>query len=180
MTGRYERMLLGDSFGLQSQTTAPRGEPRSLMFGFAVHQQHLNGLGERFNATTDLTYKHDGFNATIALAAQVGEDRNGAMFGEPEHDWGMVLGTGYYITEVLEPFARVELATTSDENHPDLGIVTAGLNYYILGQALKVSTDLSVAFNGIGPAFDRANDGFPVTPNGDNRYLWRAQIQMLF
>lgn len=180
ITGRYERLLIGDDFKQQTQITAPRGTPRSLMLGFAAHQQHLHGLGERFSATTDLTYKHDGFNATLALGAQVSEDRNGPVFREPEHDWGMTLGSGYYITERVEPFARLELGTTSGPMHPDLAIFTTGFNWYILGQALKFSTDFSVAFNGIGPAFDRAADGFIETPDGDHRYVWRAQIQMLF
>jgi len=180
VTGRYERLLIGDDFGQLVQFTAPRGTPRALEWGLAVHQQHLRGLGERFSATTDLTYQHNGFNALLQLGAQVTEDRNGALYQEPEHDWGMVLAGGYYLTDRLEPFARAELATTSDAMHPDLAIVTTGFNYYIFGQALKFVTDFSVAFNGIGPAFDRSLDGFMLTGDGKNRYVFRAQIQMLF
>jgi hypothetical protein len=180
VTGRYETLLIGDSFADQLQLTAPRGTPRSLMLGFAAHQQHLRGLGERFNATADLTYKHDGFIGLVSLGAQVSEDRNGSMFGEPEHDWGMVVASGYHFTEQFEPFARMELGTTSGREHPELALVTTGFNYYIYGQALKFVTDVSVAFNGIGPAFDRGVDGFMQTSDGDHRFVWRAQLQMLF
>ena len=180
VTTRYEALLVGDSFADQFQLTAPRGTPRSLQLGVAGHIHHLDGLGERLNATVDLTYKHDGFFAMLAAGAQVGEDRNNAVFNEPEHDWGVTLASGVYVADQLELFARGELGTTSGDVHPDLAILSAGFNYYILGQALKFSTDASVAFNGIGPAFDRSADGFPITPDGAHRYVWRAQIQMLF
>ena len=180
VTARYERMLIGDGFTRSNEFTAPRGTPRGLRLGTAVHTQHLYTLGSRFAAAFDLTYRENGFNAMISLGTQVAEDRNGPLFEEPEHDWGMVLQSGYYITDKLEPFIRSEFGTTSDEMHPDLAIVTTGFNYYIYGQAFKFSTDLSVAFDGVGPAFDRRGDGLLQTPEGNNRYVFHAQLQLLF
>lgn len=180
VTARYERMLIGDSFSTSNAFTAPWGTPQQLQFGAAVHTQHLTGLGHRFASTMDLTYRHDGFNAMVSLGAQVTEDRNRPPFNEPEHDWGMVMQSGWYVTEQLEPFVRSELGTTSDRMHPDLAVITAGFNYYIYGQAFKFSTDVSVAFNGVGPAFDRSADGLLITPDGANRFIFHAQLQVLF
>jgi hypothetical protein len=179
-TARYQGVLIGDSLRQFAQFTAPVGTPRAFMLGTAVHVQHLDGRGERFAATLDLTYQDSGFNAMMILGTQIAEDRNRAPFNEPEHDWGMVLKSGFYLTDRLEPYTRIELGTTSDDMHPDLSVLTAGFNYYIFGHALKFSTDFSVAFNGVGRAFDRAGDGLLLTPDGDNRYVWHAQIQMLF
>lgn len=180
VTARYERMLIGDGFDPTNQFTAPRGTPKNLRFGAAVHTQQLNGLGDRFAATMDLTYRHDGFNALVIVGAQSTEDRNRPPFNEPEHDWGMVFKSGVYLTEKLEVFARSELATTSDDMHPELAIASAGLNYYFFGHALKFSSDFTVGFDGVGPAFDRRADGLIETPDGNNRYVFHAQIQMLF
>ena len=162
-TARYERMVIGEGFDPTNQFTAPRGTPRNLRLGTAVHTHHLNGQGNRFAATFDVTYRHDGFNALLILGTQAAEDRNRSPFGEPEHDGGLVLKSGTYLTEKLEVFGRTELATTSDDMHPALAVLSGGVNYYFLGHACKFTADLSVAFDGVGPAFDRRVDGLLQT-----------------
>jgi hypothetical protein len=179
-TVRYERLLIGDDFGQFKQFTAPPETPRGLMLGVGGHAQHLADLGSRYAWTADLSYQDDGFNASVMYTGHTAEDRNEGMSPEPESLHGVAAVAGLYVTDELEPFARYEWGTTSDEGHPDLNLVTAGFNWYLAGHALKFTTDFTVAFDGVGPAFNRSSDGLLATPDGDERYIFRAQVQVLF
>ena len=179
-TVRYERLLIGDSFKQMKQFTAPRGSPRALMFGIAGHVQGMQGGGDRAAWTADLSFQDNGFNALLKSTGHSAEDRNIGLNPDPESAYGVLGQMGYYVTETVEPFVRYEWATTSDETHPDLNAVTVGFNWYIMGQALRVVTDFTVAFDGVGPAFDRTRDGLILTPSPADRFVFRTQIQMLF
>ena len=186
VTLRGERLLIGESFRPFRRFSAPRETPVGLLAGLAGHVQHLGddgmgaGQGTRWAATADLGYQHDGFSAAVAGMMRGAEDRNERSSVEPENLYGFTAQTGLYVSEAVELFARYEWGTTSDETHPDLHHATAGWNWYIAGEALKFTTDFSVAFDGVGPAFDRSSDGLLRTPEGDNRYVFRSQIIMVF
>lgn len=179
ITGRYERLLIGESFKPFAQHTAPRGTPEGLLLGAAAHAQSLRGLGERAAFTADLSYQNDGFSAMATAGVLIAEDRNHPSIGEPEHQYGFVAQAGQYIGEKLEPFVRGEYAFTSGD-HPDLQLLTVGFNYYFYGQALRFTLDGTAAFDGVGPAHDRSSDGLLITADGDARYAVRAQIQVIF
>lgn len=179
-TVRYERLLIGDSFSPMKQFTAPRDTPRGLMLGVAGHVQGLQNAGDRAAWTADLSFQDNGFNALLKATGHVAEDRNTRVSPEPESAYGVLGQMGVYATETIEPFIRYEWATTSDETHPDLSALAVGFNWYILGQALKLSTDFTVTLEGVGPAFDRGRDGLLLSPIGAERYVFRTQIQMLF
>jgi len=180
VTVRYERLLIGNSFNQMKQFTAPRGAPRALMLGIAGHVQGIPGGGDRAAWTADLSFQDNGFNALLKSTGHTAEDRNTGLSPEPESAFGVLGQMGYYISETVEPFVRYEWATTSDEAHADLSAMTVGFNWYIMGQALKVVTDFTVAFDGVGPAFDRTRDGLILTPGSADRFVFRTQIQMLF
>lgn len=179
-TARVEVLLLGDSFSPFNEYTAPRGTPRGLLLGAAGHVQHLRGKGDRAAWTGDLSYQDSGFNAMLMVAGHVAEDRNNLPSPEPESLVGVAGHIAWYVTDTVEPFVRYEWATTSDSTHPDLNLVTIGANWYVAGQALKFSVDLSLAFDGVGPAFDRPGDGLIVTPGDETRFVFRAQAQLMF
>jgi hypothetical protein len=180
ITSRYNLLLIGDSFKQFDVHTAPRGTPRGLMLGLAGHAQHLKQRGDRVAFAADLSYQENGFNWMLAFEGRIGEDKNRDPLNEPESAYGIVTHAGYYVTDRIEPFARYEWGTTSDGDHPDLNIITVGANYYVLGQAFKLTADLSVALDGVGPAFDRPGDGLIQTPEGADRWYFRAQVQMMF
>lgn len=180
LTLRVEHLLIGDSFSPFNQYTAPRETPRGLLLGAAAHAQHLRGMGERDAWTADLSYQDSGFNAMLMAAGHVAEDRNRGPTPEPESIYGLAAHAGVYITDTVEPFARYEWATTSDSEHPDLHLITVGVNWYIYAQALKFTADFNLALDGVGPALDRGTDGLMQTPGDENRYYARAQIQVLF
>jgi hypothetical protein len=179
-TLRYERLLVGEKFKQFDQFSAPFETPRGLMLGLAGHAQHEDDAGDRVAWAADLSYQDSGFNAALIHVGHVAEDRNQGAFPEPESLFGVVALAGLFITDTVEPFARYEWGTTSDEDHPDLNLITVGVNWYIAGQALKFTTDFNIAFDGVGPAFDRPGDGLIRTPDGDTRYYLRSQILVLF
>lgn len=183
-TLRYEHLLIGESFGPFAQFTAPPGTPEGLLLGLAGHAQHLQGRGDRVAFAADLSYQRSGFNALLQGTCHISEDHNmirpGLAAPEPESAYGVVSHAGVYITDDIEPFVRGEWATTSDDDHPDLEVITAGVNWYIVGQLVKFTADATVAFGGIGPAFDLPINGHLRTPDGDDRFILRAQVQVVF
>lgn len=174
VTIRGEILLVGDNFKQFKQYTAPRGTKPGLLLGGAVHVQHTPDAGERFAWTADLGYQASGFNAMIMGGGHTAEDRNAS--GEPESLYGVAGHVGIYATEDIEPFARYEWGTASDG--PDLNVATMGVNWYIAGQALKMTVDAGVAFEGVGPAFNRNSDG--LLESTATRYVLRGQMQFLF
>lgn len=174
VTVRGEILLLGDNFKQFKQYTAPRGTKPGLLLGAAAHVQHTPDAGERFAWTADLGYQASGFNAMIMGGGHTAEDRNAS--GEPESLFGVAGHAGFYVTDDVEPFARYEWGTASDG--PDLNVATLGVNWYIAGQALKMTVDAGVAFDGVGPAFNRNSDG--LLESTGTRYLLRGQVQVLF
>lgn len=180
VTVRGEILLLGDNFKQFDQFTAPGGTNRGLLLGAAVHVQQTPNAGDRFAWTADLSYQDSGFNALLMGGGHVAEDRDSGASPEPESLYGVAGHIGFYVCDDVEPFVRYEWGTASDATHPDLNVVTAGVNWYIIGQALRFVADASWARDGVGPAFDRSSDGLLATPTGDNRFIFRAQMQFLF
>jgi hypothetical protein len=81
-----------------------------------------------------------------------------------------------------EPYARYEYVHFDGREFPagartNVQIITAGLNYYLYGQAAKLSFDVNYLPNG-SPV---ADDGFGLLPdNGRNQLVARAQLQVVF
>ncbi|HEY2585012.1 MAG TPA: hypothetical protein VGI81_04515, partial [Tepidisphaeraceae bacterium] len=81
-----------------------------------------------------------------------------------------------------EPYGRYEYVHFDSREFPagtqtNVQIVTAGVNYYLYGQAAKLSLDLNYLPNG-SPVTD---DGFGILANnGHTELVARAQLQVVF
>ena len=179
-TVRLELTPIG-TLGPFSQITAPRGTPRGLLLGLAGHGEQREAGGDRWAFAADVTYQHDGFNIGVIGAGHVAEDLNLGPDPQAESAYGIIAQGGLYLTERFEPFARYQWGTSSDDDEADLHVVTAGFNYYFVGQALRFVADAGYAFDDIGPTFERESEGLLPTASGDEgTFTFRTQLQMLF
>ena len=200
-TMRYEHLLAGtwDQF---EDLTSPVGESYGAMFGIAGHAQQGEGgtTGEAsqwFAGSVDLSFEWGGANAFISLTHHDVETQFNAI-GQMDVT-GFVAQGGFYITPKAELFARFEYGNFSwdferrgilgdviePKKKTDLGIATIGMNYYIDGHDIKLTTDLGVAWDRIDDVWANAPEqsitGFSTETDGNRRQIiFRAQLQLLF
>ncbi|MSR18347.1 MAG: hypothetical protein EXS00_04105 [Phycisphaerales bacterium] len=148
--------------------------------------------------TTDLTLQFSGASlATWFAFRQVDPAQAGLA---PANQYGVVVQGGYFLTDTVELIARYEYGSAdtmpngeaasvavlpSNNGYSVYNAASVGLNWYLSKQRLRVTTDLSYAFTGVG-AFattsDFLRDG--TSPSGQfdasGQVLVRVQLQMMF
>jgi hypothetical protein len=156
---------------------------RLRLVGGAIHYENLDASGmatdiDRVTWTVDASFELSGANL---FAYVVGNhlDNDGAM---PDMDqFGIVGQGGYYLTEDWEAFARYEWGDSDTASEEDLSIITVGANYYIAGHALKWTTDVGFALDGVGATWASSGAGWREDASGeDGQVVVRSQIQLVF
>ncbi len=99
-------------------------------------------------------------------------------------DLGWLVQGGYMIDDRVEPFARFEqlIPDSGRAGAHTVNLVTAGVNWYINGHALKWSSDVVWALNSMS-GFAGASDGLGLladNPMEKNQVVIRSQVQLLF
>lgn len=165
-----------------TQFTATREEENALLAGAAFHYQNANGLalGNDTTGTADLNWKYHGWDA---FASFVGRDIK--QFNTTYNDFGLVLQGGYRVTENFEPYIRYD-AVLADSSRAlpnnNFNFITTGANYYIMGQAAKISADVIWSLDqttGLNTLGDFSNTGL-LGSTGKNELAFRMQLQVLF
>lgn len=198
VTGRVDWYLKGDRKAARD-FTSQRGEGLTMVIGAAGHAQMSPNTGDpadtdRFlvEYTTDFTIEKDGWNAYAAFIGR--RDALDSTAGDSEFDdFGVIVQGGVRVSEKTEVFGRFEALFPDSgrlapsrvgEGDDDFYFVTAGVNHYFFGHALKGTADVVVALEETGEL-----QTLGLLPNlatgllGDmdeHEVLVRLQMQLLF
>lgn len=180
-TVRGEWLLCGEWSSLNQFTSPPGGSEHAVMLGGAAHYQISHGAGAGATdlnllvLTGDITAKF----SRISLFGAVMYANADPSSGEAANIFGIVVQGGYYFADTWEGFLRYEWSDTDTLASSDISILTIGLNKYIFNQNAKWSTDFGIAF-------DTVPFAVPITgwradsPDADNQFVVRSQLQILF
>jgi hypothetical protein len=186
-SGRAEYLLVGDRtplfnpFSEYDQFTS-RGDRQDILVLGTGFDYSESGANKILFHTADVQYNIA--NRWALYAAYLGAYRNlytnrGVAPGS-YYDSGYLLQAGYLLDRNIEPFARVDYTHLDGAAEPgilqdNLYELTAGVNYYLLGQRAKVTLDASWLPNG-SPLDVNYLD--ILQNNAHNEYLLRCQFQL--
>ncbi|MGD9692563.1 MAG: porin [Phycisphaerales bacterium] len=194
LTTRWEWKIAGH-WSQFDQFTSPRGSEFAVKLGAATHWQ--NGpdvvgapaaLVGAYNA--DIMIKGDGWNLfAYAVGLHIDPDAAGAPSTD---DFGALVQGGIYVTDDTELFARYDVVIPDNDRAADkaFNTVTFGGNYYLHGQAAKLTLDAmwflddtvdNALVSGIVGAPGLTGTALGLRPSTDgNQVALRLQFQLLF
>jgi hypothetical protein len=188
-TGRYEHLLSGE-WRQFTDFTSPPGDPTGALWGIAGHFEESESGAPAFTqtttrivaGTTDLSFEWGGASAFGALHFTYVDSPSGMT-----HFTGIMGQVAMYVAPKWELFARgeymnFEFGSGSFGALSDVGIASAGFNYYIEGHDLKWTTDISFGLTDIKIAAQFA-DPLGFRSNADDTWpqiVFRTQFQLLF
>ena len=185
VTARGEWLAYGKPRPFRSEAGAFDAEP-SLRLGSAIHGEDREATagdpgGRLLTWTGDLAATGPGW---IAFASYVGR-RNDEPTGATFTDSGVTAQLGVWASKDVLPFVRWELLIPDGDRAGDsrTNVITAGANWYVHGEALKLTVDGVWLVDGAG-----SNDligastgaGILAPGVGDNEFVLRLQAQLLF
>ncbi|MDP6693299.1 MAG: porin [Phycisphaerales bacterium] len=188
-TGRVEFLTQGQWSQFNTFTSEP-GSSQASMLGIAVHVQQ-GASGDIYSRTSkvdigvtaDWSMNFDGgtFFASGTIINQKEAERAGAI--NENLDWvGYVLQGSIYTTSTTELFLRfsgggvMQNAAGGD----DLHILTAGANWYLDGQGLKITSDIGWSLGDVSLQTANYMVGWRQSPDLEGQWLFRTQLQLLF
>lgn len=205
ITGRIEILLAGD-WKQFKEFTSPRGSEFAAMLGAAVHWQQAQDTPganqpQFLPYTLDISVEGDGWNLFGSFVGQYSDNDIAGPGGFNANDFGFVAQGGIMLTDELELFGRYDIVIPDSDRGPNdqtFNSITAGVNYYIHGQAAKFSVDVvyniddttqsSLGFMGIASSNISTNGVATGGNNGigmlasteEGEFTIRAQFQLLF
>ena len=181
-TSRLEARLLGDA--KEGATSTAIDTPTTLLLGAAGHAQRNNdeagGGADTLTAwTADAVFKTGRLATTFVY---VGASADGF------DAYGLGAQAGVSVTDQLQPFLRYDFL---DDGEVDaVQAVTAGINWYLSGNAAKFTIDGVYVFEAPAGFGDTAPDGLAnaafssglglASPGGGDQLAIRTQFQLLF
>jgi len=190
-TTEYSFIARGDfklgeaDWSLYNDMTSFPGEKLSALIGAAAVWQR-GDAGSRFSGVETLAWTVDAevsFGGANLFGAVVGRHFDSSSPGGLDADqYGAYGQGGFFVGEKVEIFGRYEWGD-SDTGGEDFSAITAGVNWYIAKQQLKLSGDVGYAFNGVSPFFGGPgrSQGWRVDASDDGgQIVARAQFQFMF
>ncbi|MBT4530929.1 MAG: hypothetical protein HOC27_06960 [Phycisphaerae bacterium] len=175
-TARTEFLLEG-RWGQFNQFTSPPGSERGMLWGVAVHAQNGERTGrvglkqDQVGITSDFSFHSDG---VTFFASGTFHNQKNLRATIPNGDWvGYVVQASTYMTDKTEYFVRFASGGVLQDSlgNDDVNILTNGINWYLDGQGLKVTSDF-------GWNFGEISGGANGSPGMANSMLgWRPQIK---
>lgn len=191
-TARAEYVIAGQAKQFNDFTSEPDSAFGALI-GAAIHYQQspntnnpLDVDRDTLEYTVDVSLEGGGWNAFAAFIGRNEEFRGGGGSVDTD-DFAVVGQAGFRITDKWEVFGRYEGMFfdsdrgLNDDNH---NFVTAGVNHYIAGHAIKATADVVVPFEDTADLV--ALGILPETGTGllgstqDGEVVVRLQFQLLF
>ncbi|MCY2952341.1 MAG: porin [Planctomycetota bacterium] len=181
VAGRVEYKAFGN-WKSYDDFTALGNKEDLLVFGLAGDWTQ-NGDTNAILHTADVQWENASglalYGAFLGRAVQNGLTPGGAV--EDFYDWGAMAQAAYLIDQKWEVFARYDYTTLDDaalasDVQGKVHEITAGVNYYMHGQAAKFTLDVTWLPNG-APKDDTGAD---ILKNNDkDELMLRAQFQLL-
>lgn len=182
-TGRVEWRGDGTWRGARSETGRPGDDP---VFVAGLAGQWIAGRDQvrAWLATADAVIKGDGWSMSTAVIVREPDARSGGgggSGGSSEPAWSAMLRGGVFTGEHTELVARVEVgdARTAGGPRDELLLVTAGANWYLAGDRLRLQADIGYAFDGPGDAWSVGGTGWRQA-GGDGQVVFRTQFTLHF
>jgi hypothetical protein len=156
------------------------------MIGVAVHgqQEERTGSGgvkqDQYGITADLSMNFDGMTFFICGTTHNQKNISRTI---PNADWvGYVAQASTYMTDKTELFMRFEGGGVMQNTvgGDDVHILTAGVNWYLDGQGLKITSDYGWSFGEISSGMENYMLGWRGTANQGAEWLFRTQLQLAF
>jgi hypothetical protein len=135
---------------------------------------------QQYGITADLSMNFDGM--TFFVSGTTHNQKN-ISTTIPNADWvGYVAQASTYMTDKTELFMRFEGGGVMQNTvgGDDVHILTAGVNWYLDGQGLKITSDYGWSFGEISPRMQNLMLGWRETSNHDAEWLFRTQLQLAF
>ena len=206
--GDAQGLLFGSAFnwqrgGVSNNTTPTNGNGDVAMFSWTADANWMLGGANIFGAI---------YGNTATSAADGGIPLTNV--GSSVFTYGSTLQAGYYVSDDVEMFGRFEWYDTLSNGSngqayvapgavvPAVGIAsipsnpffaqhntiyTTGLNWYLGGKSLKVTTDCGYSVNGVmftngfyGQPISNANYRQDSGVNNGGQWVFRCQLQLLF
>ncbi len=195
LTTRWEVKFAGD-WGQFDEFSSPRGSDLGSKLGVAVHFQ--GGPDQPGSAdanvlayTADLMFEGDGWNL---FAYGVGLYVDPTNNTPDTNDFGFLVQGGVFLGDKVELFGRYDVVLPDQDraNNDPFNTITAGVNWYLHGQAAKFTLDFVwyldptttndlVQAVATGAANPDAASSMGLLPTTDsNEFSVRAQFQILF
>ncbi len=185
ITARGEWLPYGSFKTFRSQAGA-RDAESSLRIGGAVHAEERDSSpgdngGQTWLWTIDAAAAGPGWSAFASYIWRENDQPAGGSFT----DSGATAQLGVWATDDVLPFVRWELLIPDSDRAGDstTNVLTAGANWYLHGDALKLTVDGVWLVDDAG-----SNDlignitgaGILAPGPGDDEFVLRVQLQMLF
>jgi len=209
VAGRAQYKFVGDWEDLMRYYSQP-GSPLSAMVGAAFNWQEGqsssknafngdfigNSPGKNFSWTADAALRVNGFSVSAAILGNQYYNRPGGQASL--NSIGAVVQGGYFIAKDVELTARwehvnVSGGTSSDYANPsaanaqNFSIYTAGVNWYVGGERLKINMDAGLTVGGInfsnGIYNQSVNSGdfrADTTADATGQFVARVQLVLMF
>jgi len=184
-TARAEFLLEGN-WGQFNQFTSPIGSERATLVGVAVHGQQGERTGggglkqDQYGVTADLSMNFDG--VSFFLSGTMHNQKN-VSASIPNADWvGYLAQASTYMTDKTEVFMRFEGGGVRQNSMggDDVHILTTGVNWYLDGQGLKVTSDVGWSLGEISTGMQNWMVGWRATTEQNSQWLFRTQLQLAF
>ncbi|MCB9837850.1 MAG: hypothetical protein H6813_00790 [Phycisphaeraceae bacterium] len=174
--------------------TSARGSEYGAKLGGAIHFQDgpdtpASSGTKQLAYTIDGMAEGDGWNCFIAFVGTDTEVNGGAS----STDFGWLVQGGVFVSDDWELFGRFDMVSPDSNraNNDDFSTITLGANYYMHGQAAKLSFDLcwylnetdnNDLVNGTAAGFGSAlGSSLGLLPSAEKDMVAiRAQFQLLF
>jgi hypothetical protein len=186
VTARVEWLTEGD-WGQFKQFTSPIGSEKAVLIGVAAHAQHQERTGsggkkkDKIGITADVSMQLDGIS--FFLSGTIHNQKYPVGDTPPNADWvGYVAQASTYTTDNTELFMRFEGGGVMQNSMggDDIHILTSGVNWYLDGQGLKVTSDFGWSFGEISAGLANQMVGWRPTRNRNAEWLFRTQLQLAF
>lgn len=180
VTLRSEYVLVGNAQDFVDFTSR-KDDDGSLMVGAAFHYQDGQTQNSMYTYTGDISWKNRGWNAFVAGVGRNTEENNTNFF-----DSGVIAQAGYRVTEKIEPFVRYDGVFVDSSrnvtNGSNFNFVTGGFNYYIMGNAARLTLDAVYSVNKTFDfgSFGAQNNASLFGSNDSGEISIRGQFQVLF
>jgi len=185
VTARGEWLPYGSFKSFRSQAGA-RDAESSLRIGGAIHAEERDSApgdagGQTWLWTIDAAAAGPGWSAFASYIWRENDLPAGGSFT----DSGVTAQLGVWATDDVLPFVRWELLIPDSDRAGDssTNVLTAGANWYIHGEALKLTVDVvwlvdDAGSNDLLGAISSA--GILAPGPGDDELVLRVQVQLLF
>ncbi len=189
-TTRME-LLLDGGWSQCREFTSPIGASNASMIGIAFHAQRgVNANKSNLTSELDLGVTADyslNFNGGSFFVSGTYHNQkevsNFRLGNTPNVDWvGYVVQGSVYTSSTSEVFLRFEGGGAKQELYggDDVHILTTGVNWYLDGQDLKVTSDFGWSFGEISQQMQNYMVGWRGSDNQNAEWLFRTQLQLSF